>query len=178
MYRKLSWDRGASREHTAWYLRHIRKSFITLIIAVSVLWCDLYADCSWFDKDCDPPYDHSAASSQPSLTVLTCKANLTLACTSSLHFHGQGMISLREEWPWTCIKLAGTEREDTEELIILQSTGSITSRHDFNRVVGMGSKEQYLIDRIWWHVDFFQFVFHDRLWKLCWVGTEEFWILF
>ena len=41
-----------------------------------------------------------------------------------------------------CLKLVGTEHEDTEELIILQSTGSKTSRHDFNRVVGMGSKEQ------------------------------------
>jgi hypothetical protein len=42
-----------------------------------------------------------------------------------------------------CLKLAGTEHEDMEELMILQSTGRRTSRQDFNRVVGMGSKEQH-----------------------------------
>ena len=43
-----------------------------------------------------------------------------------------------------CLKLAGTEHEDIEALTILQRTGSRTARHDFNRVVGMGSNEQHL----------------------------------
>ena len=43
-----------------------------------------------------------------------------------------------------CFQLVGTEHEDTEELIILQSTGSKTSRHYFNRMVGMGSIEQLM----------------------------------
>lgn len=43
----------------------------------------------------------------------------------------------------TCLKLAGTEHEEMEKLTILQRFGSRASRQDFNRVVGIGSREQH-----------------------------------